>query len=131
MVRSLIKYGMMIIPYNAAALTIVEKFKESFEALPNPDFIANSYADKQDMYKKSISENLKPAPKPPIKGKEDWYHVYRLKSDTSIIFTELDFQNLRKGLNLVIFVDYPKLKSLLNYLKQIATISNTLKLPIP
>jgi hypothetical protein len=131
MVRSLIKYGMMIIPYNASTLTIIAKFKESFEAFTNSNLKPNSYAAKLEMYKKSKSENLKPAPKLPKKGKEDWYQFYKLKSDPSIVFTELDFQNLHKALNLVIFVDYPKLESLLKYLKQIATISNTLNLPIP
>jgi hypothetical protein len=56
-----------------------------------------------------------------------------LKSDHPIpvIFTELDFKNLRKALNFVIFVDYPKLTALAEYLKDIAKISNTLKIPIP
>jgi hypothetical protein len=67
----------------------------------------------------------------PVMSNTDKFYVYRLKSDPSIVFTELDFQNLRKALNIVIFFDYPKLKNLLEYLKTIANISNTLKIPIP
>jgi hypothetical protein len=57
--------------------------------------------------------------------------LYKLKSEPNIIFTELDFKNFRKVLNIVIFVDYPKLNSLLSYLKNIANVSNILKIPIP
>jgi len=64
------------------------------------------------------------------------YYIYKLKSDLSslrqeMILTELDFKNLRKALNFVIFVDYPKLTDLAEYLKGIAKISNTLNIPIP
>jgi len=54
-----------------------------------------------------------------------------LKTAPSILFTELDFNHLRDALNIAIFIDYPKLSSLLNYLKDIAKISNELKIPIP
>jgi hypothetical protein len=56
-----------------------------------------------------------------------------LKSNLTIpvIFTELDFKNLRKALKFVIFVDYPKLSALAEYLKDVATVSNTLNIPIP
>jgi hypothetical protein len=37
----------------------------------------------------------------------------------------------RKALKFVIFVDYPKLTALAEYLKGVATISNTLNIPIP
>jgi DNA-dependent RNA polymerase len=133
--RSLIKYAIMTIPYNATALTIVESIKDSFDKLPNPDFNYKSYPAKLENYKKSkdsVSENkTKSTLKLPAKGLADWYFVYRLKSDPSIIFTELDFQNLRRALSIVIFIDYPKLSALLDYLKTIADISNKLKLPIP
>ena len=48
-----------------------------------------------------------------VKKNKDYY-IYKLKSDQPIpvIFTELDFKNLRKALNFVIFVDYPKLTAL-------------------
>jgi hypothetical protein len=142
--RSLIKYAIMTIPYNASALTIIESIKESFEKLPNPDYYYESYAAKLEIYKKingSVSaevspsglaiKNKKASAQMPAKGLSDWVYVYRLKSDPSIIFTELDFQNLRKALNIVIFIDYPKLSALLEYLKTIADISNKLKLAIP
>jgi DNA-dependent RNA polymerase len=142
--RSLIKYAIMTIPYNASPLTIVESIKDSFEKFPNPDYNFESYAAKLEIFKKNKASSparvavlrerekyKKPAPNVPAKGLADWLYLYRLKSDPSIIFTELDFQNLRKGLKFVIFVDYPKLSALLEYLKTIADISNKLNLPIP
>ena len=47
------------------------------------------------------------------------------------MFNELDFKQLRDALNIVIFIDYPKLSSLLKYLKNIAKVSNELNIPIP
>jgi len=65
-------------------------------------------------------------------GAKDYY-IYKLKSDNPkpTIFTELDFKNLKIALNFFIFVDYPKLTALAEYLKGVATISNKLKIPIP
>jgi hypothetical protein len=143
MFRNLIKYAIMTMPYNASALTIVDSMKESFEKLPNPNYNYESFPAKLDIYKKSkdsagsspiVSDNKKKkkeALKLPAKGLADWVYVYRLKSDPSIIFTELDFQNLRKALNNAIYNDYPKFSALLDYLKTIADISNKLKIPIP
>jgi hypothetical protein len=54
-----------------------------------------------------------------------------LKTAPSVVFNDLDFKHLRDALNIVIFIDYPKLSSLLNYLKDIAKVSNKLKIPIP
>ena len=50
----------------------------------------------------------------PVNGLAAWVYVYRLKSDPSIIFTELDFQNLRQALHNAIYIDYPKLHALLD-----------------
>ena len=102
--RSLIKKAVMTIPYNASSLTILEYIKEEFNKLKNPK------------YKLNEDEN---------------YYLYNLKNDPSVIFNELDFKHLRNALNIVIFIDYPKLSSLLNYLKDIAKVSNKLKIPIP
>lgn len=54
-----------------------------------------------------------------------------MKTAPSIMFNELDFKNLKSALNIVIFIDYPKLSNLLNYLKDIAKVSNELNIPIP
>jgi hypothetical protein len=141
MFRNLIKHAIMTMPYNASPLTIVDSMKESFEKLPNPDYNFESFSAKIDIYNKSKDsarytssvkdKNNKEALKQPVKGLADWVYVYRLKSDPSIIFTELDFKNLRKALNNAIYIDYPKLSALLDYLKTIADISNKLNLPIP
>ena len=100
----------MTIPYNASTSSIIEYIKENFDKQRNPNF-------------SEISNT----------GKDKEYYIYKLKSDLPIpvIFTELDFKNLRKALNFVIFVDYPKLTALAEYLKGVAKISNTLKIPIP
>jgi len=131
----------MTIPYNASAITIVDYMKESFKKWPNPNYYYESYAAKLEIIKKSkrslpvwgrkTENNKKTAPNVPAKSLADWVYVNRLKSDPSIIFTELDFQNLRKALNIVIFVDYPKLSALLEYLKTVADVSNKLNIPIP
>ena len=102
--RSLIKKAVMTIPYNASSLTILEYIKEEFNKLKNPK------------YKLNEDEN---------------YYIYKLKTAPSVVFNELDFKHLRDALNIVIFIDYPKLSSLLNYLKDIAKVSNKLKIPIP
>jgi len=141
MFRNLIKQAIMTMPYNASALNIVDSMKESFEKLPNPDYNYKSFPTKLDIYQKSkdsagsstvVTDNKKKETlKLPAKGLADWVYVYRLKSDPSIIFTELDFQILRKALNNAIYIDYPKLSALLDYLKTIADISKKLKIPIP
>jgi len=108
--RSLIKKAVMTIPYNASTSSIIEYIKENFDKQKNPNFTDNNN-----------TVNYK-----------DFY-IYNLKSDLPIpvIFTELDFKNLRKALKFVIFVDYPKLSALAEYLKDVATVSNTLNIPIP
>ena len=102
--RSLIKKAVMTIPYNASALTILEYIKAEFNKLKNPN------------YKQNEDEN---------------FYIYKLKTIPSVVFNELDFKHLRTALNIVIFIDYPKLSSLLDYLKDIAKVSNILKIPIP
>lgn len=104
--RNLVKKAIMTIPYNASASTILDYIKEEFIKINNPD-----YKDNED-------------------GDRDYY-IYKLKSEPSIVFRELDFKHLRKALNIAIFVDYPKLSNLLKYLKGIAKVSNTFKIPIP
>jgi hypothetical protein len=128
LIRSLIKQAIMTIPYNASALTIVDYMKESFEAVSNPDYKKESKIDTNSSSGVKDKKNKKTKVKSLL---ENQYYVFRLKSDPSIVFTELDFQSLRKALNIVIFVDYPKLSALLDYLKTIADISNTLNIPIP
>jgi hypothetical protein len=143
MFRNLIKQAIMTLPYNASPLTIVDSMKESFEKIPNPVYISASFPAKKDLYIKSKdsarssssvqnkNKNKKEALKHPVKGQTDWFYVYRLKSYPSVIFTELEFKNLRKALTNAIYLDYPKLSALLDYLKTIADISNKLKIPIP
>jgi DNA gyrase/topoisomerase IV subunit A len=100
----------MTIPYNASSATIVENIKENFDKKRNNKF-------------SEISKS----------GKAKDFYIYTLKSDNKnqVIFTDLDFQNLRKALKFVIFVDYPKLTALAEYLKSVAKVSNTLNIPIP
>jgi DNA-directed RNA polymerase len=112
--RVLIKKAVMTIPYNASTSSIVDYIKDNFDKHKNPNFIENSNTN--------------------TANKTDFY-IYKLKSDLQkqkpVIFTELDFQNLRKALKFVIFVDYPKLTALAEYLKDVAKISNALEIPIP
>ena len=56
---------------------------------------------------------------------------YMFKFDNNIIFKEIDFQILRKALISVLLNDFPRLKSFINYLKDIAKISNELEIQIP
>jgi len=102
----------MTIPYNASTSSILEYIKENFDKQRNPNFSEISNTD---------TANNKD------------FDIYKLKFDLPIpvIFTELDFKNLRKALKFVIFVDYPKLTALAEYFKDVATVSNTLKIPIP
>lgn len=102
----------MIIPYNASTSSIIEYIKENFDKQKNPNFSDNTITNT---------------------GKDTDYYIYKLKGDipTPVIFTELDFKNLRKTLNYVIFVDYSKLSALAEYLKGVAKVSNILNIPIP
>jgi DNA-directed RNA polymerase len=102
--RSLIKKAVMTIPYNVSSWTILEYIKEEFNKTKNPKYKQHEVED---------------------------YYIYSLKTAPSVLFNELDFKHLRDALNIVIFIDYPKLSSLLNYLKDIAKVSNKLKIPIP
>lgn len=112
--RSLIKKSIMTIPYNASAYSIVQYIKEDFNKIylrrSAPDY--KSPADFDSDIQNDTAN-------------------YIFKGDPNIKFKEIDFQSLRKALNIVLFNDYPKLKSLLNYLKEIAKISNVLKVQIP
>jgi len=102
--RSLIKKAVMTIHYNASSLTILEYIKAEFNKQKNPK------------YKLNEDEN---------------YYIYNLKTAPSVVFNDWDFKHLRDALNIVIFIDYPKLSSLLKYLKDIAKVSNELNIPIP
>jgi hypothetical protein len=108
--RSLLKKAVMTIPYNAT--TIIDYIKEEFNQVINP-----KYKNKD---KTSINEE-----------NEVIENLFILKTDDKIIFTELDFKILRKVLNKIIFIDYPKLNNLVNYLKDVSNISNKLEIPIP
>nr|QWO71370.1 RNA polymerase [Termitomyces sp. T123] len=111
--RTLIKKAVMTTPYNASASSIVEYFKENFDKKRNPNYI-NTEISKTD--------------------KVTDYYIYKMKSNLTekpVFFTELDFQNLRKALKFVIFIDYPKLTALSEYLKGIAKVSKILNIPIP
>ena len=99
----------MTIPYNPPYSSIIEYIKENwnFYKHTNPNIISGMDT-----------------------GKEKDYYIYKLKSDLQIppleeagIFIELDLKNkiflfLRKTLNLVIFVYYPKLSALAEYLNK-------------
>jgi hypothetical protein len=41
-------------------------------------------------------------------------YSYQMKTNPSVVFNELNFKFLQKALNIVIFIDYPKLSNLLN-----------------
>jgi hypothetical protein len=97
----------MTIPYNASPQSIVNYIKVGFSLIKNTNYTEVADQDKKVCY------------------------IYQLKKDPSVIFEEREFQILRKALTKVIFVDYPKLTELLNYLKGIAMISNKLGIPIP
>lgn len=101
--RSLIKKAILTIPYNASSGTILEYIKDEFNKTKNTN-------------KQHEDENN---------------YIYYMKSAPSVLFNELDFKILRNALNIVIFIDYPKLRNLLNYLKDIANVSNELNIPIP
>jgi len=120
--RGLIKKAVMTIPYNASAASIEEYLKASFDKQKNPNFYdselnqTDAVAQKENKYKD--------------------YYIWVLKSEistkeTGVIFKELDFKNLRKALNISIFIDYPKLTALAEYLRGIANVSNKLNIAIP
>jgi hypothetical protein len=56
---------------------------------------------------------------------------YVLISDPNIVFKEIHFQALRKALTKVLYRDYTGLQVLIDYLKELATISTELEIPIP
>ena len=105
--RALIKKAVMTIPYNASPRSIIEYLKESFD-------------------KVWVSELKNDSPNTINKG----YYLFKWGQTHDIILKDLDFSNLRQALNYVIFVDYPRLSELLVYLKDIAKVSNKLKIPV-
>ena len=68
----------MTIPYIASTSAIIEYIKENFDKQRNPNFYEISNTDT---------------------GNNKDFYIYKLKSELPIpvIFTELDFQNLRKA----------------------------------
>jgi DNA-directed RNA polymerase len=127
--RALMKKSVMTLPYNASTSSIIEYFKENFEKEKIHQIPDMNPLDLKNLLVKNTVQT--PILREEKRNKD--YYIYKLKSDQPIpvIFTELDFKNLRKALNFVIFVDYPKLTALAEYLKDVAKISNTLKIPIP
>nr|QWO71374.1 RNA polymerase [Termitomyces sp. DKA64] len=126
--RTLIKKAVMTIPYNASVQSIVNYIKEGFEKKINPENELSSSLRSGVLSEENKAEAEAEAEKMIPKNN---YYIYILKKDPSIVFLESDFQNLRKALNIVLFVNYPKLTLLLDYLKKIAIISNSLSIPIP
>lgn len=102
--RSLIKKAVMTIPYNASPSSITEYIKESF--------------NKEIRIITNVGNKTKES-----------YYIH--KDNPNIIFKDIDFKNLRKALNVVIFLDYPKLTALSLYLKNIAKVANILNIPVP
>jgi DNA-directed RNA polymerase len=125
--RALVKRVIMVTPYNASPNSIIDYLKEFFDEVRNPDYKVKTEPEVKIANKKSKVKSKKKTKKTIA----EQFYVYELKSDHSIVFTETDFRNLRKILNIVIFEDFPKLKELVGYLKTIADISNKLNLPIP
>jgi len=119
--RNLVKKAVMTIPYNASASSIIEYLKDNFDQKKNPNFKPESELDSVDVSKEH--------------GYKDYY-IYVMKSDVSkneqvVTFKEIDFKNLRKALNFTIFVEYPKLTALAEYLKGVANVANKLEIQIP
>jgi DNA-dependent RNA polymerase len=119
--RDLIKKAVMTIPYNASASAIVDYLKLKFEKKKNPELESKTKLELRDVSNEILHKD---------------YYVYVLKSDKSknekvLTFKEIDFKNLRKALNISIFVDYPKLTALAEYLKGIANVANKLEIQIP
>lgn len=131
--RVLIKKAVMTIPYNASASSIIAYIKENFDKQRNPNFSATVAEITNTFNISQTSGNDVGNESRGDTGKNKDFYIYKLKSDlkNTVIFTELDFQNLRKALQIVIFVDYPKLSALAEYLKDIAKVSNSLNIPIP
>jgi DNA-dependent RNA polymerase len=131
--RVLIKKAVMTIPYNASASSIIAYIKENFDKQRNPNFSATVAEITNTSNISQTSGNGVGNESRGDTGKNKNFYIYKLKSDLkkTVIFTELDFQNLRKALQIVIFVDYPKLSALAEYLKDIAKVSNSLNIPIP
>jgi DNA-directed RNA polymerase len=113
--RTLIKKAVMTIPYNASSLSLVEYIKEEFISKSNYN---NEYFEPEENSK--YANNT----------------VYFLKSEIEQklknpnVFSEADFQNIRKALVNAIFTDHSKLDALVKYLKCIANIANKLKIPV-
>jgi hypothetical protein len=139
--RNLIKKAVMTIPYNASPSSIVDYIKEEFDKIENPNYKNENIVSTDGFDSATVREDLKSNKgsleiqhnknKNKNYNKNKDYYIYKLKSDPSVVFFDYDFQILRKALNLVILVDYPKLTLLLKYLKDVANVSNKLNLAIP
>jgi hypothetical protein len=105
--------------------------KESYIRLSNIN-----YSNHRKMVKKTIMTIPYNATKyaNKIDLKEDFEYLngkYYYKNDKKIIFKEIDFKLLCDTLYICLYRDFPKIKALLNYFKEIANISNKLNISIP
>jgi DNA-directed RNA polymerase len=61
--------------------------------------------------------------------KENGSYIY--KNDPTVVFKDIDFKILCTTLYSALYLDFPRLKLLLNYLKDISKIANKLNISIP
>ena len=105
----------MTIPYNVSPLQAIKYLQETFEydsvytALKNKGITENDF-NKPDN-KKSI-----------------WF---KNKDDHNIKLESVDFINIGKGLDYILYSLFPYLQNLTKYLKDIANICCELGIPIP
>jgi DNA-directed RNA polymerase len=99
--RNMVKGPIMIKPYNATYIQIINKLKEDFDSIGT--FDAN---------KKFIG-----------------YHKH--KEHDNLILYDQDFSILAKTIEIIIYKEFPKLKELNNYLKKVAEVCSILNITIP
>jgi hypothetical protein len=99
--RKTIKKAIMTIPYNVSIIQMIAYLKEHFIDISNSD-----------------------------KSQSPYSLIYQYKEDPSIILCKKDISLIANGLRTVLFQNFPKLKQLVEYLRQVAKIFNKLNLPI-
>lgn len=109
--RSNIKTAIMTKPYNAKTLTSANYIKDSFEVLPVTD---------KDLHLKKIKQVIKPVYK---------YKYAVNKDNKNYVYFE-DILLLVSCINEIIHFNYPRIKFLSEYLKDIVVILNKLNLPV-
>ena len=124
--RKNIKQAIMTIPYNASLFSITQYIKDT---LKKCDYTEEEIEDleKNHMLKKEIKN--KKEVKNKIKLVTNWYGMSNQVIPERIV-NDTDIYLLSKSINLIINRDFPKITKLSDYLSNVASICNTLNIPI-